>query len=147
MSTPPLVVGVAAANAPLDMALRPTGARWAVAHDDAGLATLVARLQAVQPTLMVLAATGGDQRAVVAALAATGLPVVVGIARQSRDGAKATGQLAQTDALDARALAHVAEAVRLTPWHLQHFFVETAPQAYIYSPRLAHPEQAADFAK
>jgi hypothetical protein len=97
------------------MALRPTGARWAVAHDDAGLATLVARLQAVQPTLMVLAATGGDQRAVVAALAATGLPVVVGIARQSRDGAKATGQLAQTDALNARALAHVAEAVHLTP--------------------------------
>ena len=25
--------------------------------------------------------------------------------------------------------------------------VETAPQAHVYSPRLAHPEQAADFAK
>jgi transposase len=49
----------------------------AVAHDDTGIATLVARLQAVQPTLMVLEATGGSQRAVVAALAATGLPVVV----------------------------------------------------------------------
>jgi hypothetical protein len=25
--------------------------------------------------------------------------------------------------------------------------VETAPQAHVYSPRLVHPEQAADFAK
>jgi transposase len=77
MSAPPLVVGVAVANAQLDMALRPTGARGSVANDDAGMAPLVARLQALQPTLIVLEATGGDQRAVVAALAATGLPVVM----------------------------------------------------------------------
>jgi transposase len=85
-----------------------------VANDDAGIATLVARLQTVQPTLMVLEATGGDQRVVVAALAVTGLPVVVN-PRHARDVAKATGPLAKTDALDARALAHVAEAVRPTP--------------------------------
>ena len=67
------------------------------------------------PTLIVLEATGGFQRAVVAALAAAGLPVVVVNPRQTRDFAKATGQLAKTDALDARALAHFAEAVRPTP--------------------------------
>jgi transposase len=50
---------------------------------------------------------------VVAALAATGLPVVVN-PRHARDVAKATGQLAKTDALDAKALAHVAEAVQPT---------------------------------
>jgi transposase len=72
------------------------------------------RLQTVQPTLMVLEATGGDQQAVVAALAVTGLPVVVN-PRHVRDVANATGPLAQTDALDTRALAHVAEAVRPTP--------------------------------
>ena len=77
MSAPQLFVGVDVAKAQLDMALRSTGERWAVAHDDTGIATLVARLQAVQPTLMGLEATGGSQRAVVAALAATGLPVVV----------------------------------------------------------------------
>jgi transposase len=91
------------AKAPLDIALRPTGERWAVVNADAGMATLVARLQAVPPTLMVLEATGGYQRAVVAALAAAGLPVVVN-PRQARDFAKATGPLAKTDALDARAL-------------------------------------------
>ena len=115
MSAPQCFVGVDVANARLDMALRPTGERGAVANDDAGIATLVARLQAVQPTLMVLEATGGDQRAVVAALAATGLPVAVVNPRHARDVANATGQLAKTEALDAWALAHVAEAVRPTP--------------------------------
>jgi transposase len=115
MSTPQLFVGVDVAKAQLDIALRPTGERWAVANDDAGMATLVARLQAVQPTLIVFEATGGYQRAVVAALAATGLPVAVINPRHARDFAKATGPLAKTDALDARALAHVAEAVRPTP--------------------------------
>ena len=71
MSAPQLFVGVDVAKAQRAMALRPTGDRWAVASDDAGIATLVARLQAVQPTLLVCAATGGDQRAVVAALAAS----------------------------------------------------------------------------
>lgn len=103
------------ATAQRDIALRPTGERWAVAHDDTGIAALVTRLQAVQPTLMVLDATGGYQRAVVAALAAAGLPVVVVNPRQARALAQATGPLAKTEALDARALAPVAEAVRPTP--------------------------------
>jgi transposase len=46
-------------KAQLEIALRPTGERWAVANDDAGITTLVVRLQAVQPTLIVLEATGG----------------------------------------------------------------------------------------
>lgn len=114
-STTTCVVGIDVANAQLDIALRPTDERWAVAHDDAGMAALVARLQALLPTLMVLEATGGYQRAVVAALAAARLPVAVVNPRQARDFAKATGQLAKTDALDARALAQFAEAVRPTP--------------------------------
>ena len=98
-------VGIDVAKAQLDIALRPTGERWALTNDDCGIAALVERLQAVQPNLIVLEATGGYQRAVVAALAAAGLPVAVVNPRQARDFAKATGQLAKTDALDARALA------------------------------------------
>jgi transposase len=110
-----IFVGIDVAKAHLDIALRPTGERWALANDDVGIAALVERLQAVQPHLIVLEATGGYQRAVVAALAAAGLSVAVVNPRQARDCAKATGQLAKTDALDARALAHFAEAVRPTP--------------------------------
>jgi transposase len=107
-----MFVGLDVAKAQLDIALRPTGERWAVPNDEAGIAALVGRLQAVPPTLMVLEATGGYHRAVVAALAAATLPLVVVNPRQVRDFAKATGQLAKPDALDARAVAHFAEAVR-----------------------------------
>jgi transposase len=115
MSAPQIFVGIDVAKAQLDIALRPTGERWAVPNEDASIATLVTQLQAVCPVLIVLEATGGFQRAVVAALAAAALPVVVVNPRQARDFAKATGQLAKTDVLDARALAHFAEAVRPTP--------------------------------
>lgn len=110
-----LFVGIDVAQAQLDIALRPTGERWAVPNDDTSIAALVTQLEAARPALIVLEATGGCQRAVVAALAAAGLPVVVVNPRQTRDFAKATGQLAKTDALDAPALAHFAEAVRPAP--------------------------------
>ena len=97
------------------MALRPSGERWAVANDASGVATLVDRVQTLHPTLMVREATGGLERAVTSALAAAGLPVVVVHPRQARDFARATGQLAKTDALDARALAHFADVIRPTP--------------------------------
>jgi transposase len=84
MSTTTYVVGIDVAKAQLDMALRPTGERWAVANDEAGMAALVARLQALLPTLIVLEATGGYQRAVVAALAAAGLLMAVVNPRQAR---------------------------------------------------------------
>jgi transposase len=115
MSAPQCFVGIDVAKAQLDIALRPTGERWAVTNDETGIAALVARLQAAQPTLIVLEATGGYHRAVVAALAAAALPLVVMNPRQVRDFAKATGQLAKTDVLDARAVAHFAEAVRPAP--------------------------------
>jgi transposase len=115
MVSPQIFVGIDVAKAHLDIALRPTGTRWTVANDDAGIADLVTQLQGVCPTLIVLEATGGLQRPVVAALTVAALPVVVVNPRQARDFAKATGQLAKTDALDARALAHFAEAIRPTP--------------------------------
>src|SRR5437016_437181 len=111
----PCFVGIDVAKAQLDMALRPSGERWAVANDASGGATLVDRVQTLHPTLMVREATGGLERAVTSALAAAGLPVVVVHPRQARDFARATGQLANTEALAARALAHVADVIRPTP--------------------------------
>src|SRR5215470_17349842 len=59
--------------------------------------------------------TGGLERVVTAALATAGLPVVVVHPRQARDCARATGQVAKTDAVAARALAHFADGIRPTP--------------------------------
>src|SRR5215475_1091971 len=115
MSDVPCFVGIDVAKAQLDIALRPSGERWAVPNDASGVATLVDQLQVRHPTLIVLEATGGLERAVTSALATAGLPVVVVNPRQVRDFARATGQLAKTDALDARALAHFADVIRPTP--------------------------------
>ena len=111
----PCCGGLDVAKAQLDIAVRPSGERWAVPNDADGVVTLVDRLQALHPTLMVLEATGGLERVATAALATAGLPVVVVNPRQARDCARATGQLAKTDALDARALAHCADVIRPTP--------------------------------
>lgn len=115
MSSEPVFVGLDVAKATLDIALRPTGEHWQVANDEPGIAELVARLRRVKPALVVCEATGGFERPVVAALAAAGCPVVVANPRQVRDFAKATGQLAKTDRIDADVLALFAERVRPTP--------------------------------
>ncbi len=73
------------------------------------------RPRARAPTLVVLEATGGCETALVAALAAAGLPLVVANPRQVRDFATATGQLAKTDRLDAHLLALFADRVHPTP--------------------------------
>ena len=111
----PCFVGIDVAKAQWDIAVRPSGERWAVPNDAGGVVTLVERLQTLHPTLIVLEATGGLERVATAALATAGLPVVVVHPRQARDCARATGQLAKTDALDARALAHFADVIRPTP--------------------------------
>jgi transposase len=64
------------------------------------------------PKLIVLEATGGYELLAVAGLAAAALPVLVVNPRQVRDFAKATGQLAKTDRIDADILARFADVVR-----------------------------------
>ena len=70
----PCFVGIDVATAQLDSALRPSGERWAVPNDAGGVVTLVERWQALHPTLMVLEATGGLERAATAAVATAGGP-------------------------------------------------------------------------
>jgi hypothetical protein len=101
MTGPAVCVGIDVSKATLDLALRPTGERWTVANEAAAIQTLAQDLRPHAPDLIVLEATGGFEPAVVAALAAAGLPVVVANPRQVRDVARATGQRAKTDAIDA----------------------------------------------
>lgn len=115
MTQSSLFVGIDVAKHRLDIALRPSGETWDVRNDDAGITALVARLQVLKPTLIVLEATGGLEIAAASALTAAGLPCAVLNPRQVRDFAKATGHLAKTDRLDAAVLAHFAETVRPTP--------------------------------
>lgn len=115
MTAPACFVGIDVAKATLDVAVRPSGERWSAPNDEAGISALVARLRPLAPALIVLEATGGFETATVAAVAAAGLAVVVANPRQVRDFARATGQLAKTDVLDAQVLALFAERVRPEP--------------------------------
>ena len=109
-----IYVGIDVSKARADVAVRPTGQRWVVSCDKAGIGELVSRMEALSPALVLLEATGGLELPLVAALAAAALPVVVVNPRQVRDFAKATGTLAKTDTLDAVVLAHFADAIRPT---------------------------------
>ena len=113
--SPEPYVGVDVAKSELVVAVSPGGEQWTVPNTEAGVAELRERLQRLTPALVVLEATGGYERAAVAALAAVQLPVVVANPRQVRDFARATGQLAKTDCIDADLLALFAERVRPTP--------------------------------
>ena len=106
-----IFVGMDVSQGCVDVAVRP-GTAFQITQDERGIAEAVERLQAVQPTLIVLEATGGLEVPLTGALAAAGLPVVVINPRQVRDFARATGQLAKTDRLDAQILARFAEAIR-----------------------------------
>ena len=113
MSTP-VFIGIDVSQTRLDIAVRP-GSSLVFTHDESALAMLVEQLQALSPTLIVLEATGGMEVPLTSALATAGLPVVVVNPRQVRDFAKASGQLAKTDALDAHVLAQFAEVMRPQP--------------------------------
>ena len=115
MSALPVFVGVDVAKTELVAGLRPTGEVWTVSNDETGIQELLQRLRPHGPVLVVIEATGGYERGVVAALAAAGIPLVVANPRQVRDFARSTGQLAKTDRIDAQILALFAERVRPEP--------------------------------
>lgn len=84
-------------------------------NDDSGYSDIVRDLtkkDSTPPTLIVLEATGGYERGIVAALGAAGLPVVVVNPRHVREFAKATSRLAKTDQIDARVLADFGAMVK-----------------------------------
>ena len=112
MASSPLFVGIDVAKATLDIALRPSAQTWQVIYDDPHVEAFVTQLNELSPTLIVVEATGGLERSLVAALVAASLPVIVINPRQARDFAKATGRLAKTDRIDAQVLAHYGEAIR-----------------------------------
>jgi transposase len=112
MPQPQCFVGIDVSNDQLEVHVRPTSDAMTSAYDEAGLSELVARLNELRPTLIVLEGTGGLESRLVAVLGARGLPVVVVNPRQVRDFARATGELAKTDRIDATVLSLFAERIR-----------------------------------
>jgi transposase len=110
-----IVVGIDVSKDRLDVAVRPGNEIFSVGRNAAGLEQLVARLRELSPRIVALEATGGFEIVVAAALGAAGLPMAIVNPAQVRAFAKAIGQRAKTDPIDARVITHFAEATDLEP--------------------------------
>jgi transposase len=104
------VAGIDVSKDRLDVHILPSGEAWAVSRDAAGLAELCRRLAGIG--VVALEATGGYETIAVATLSSAGLPVVVVNPAQVRAYAKAIGQRAKTDPIDAHVIALFAEATK-----------------------------------
>ena len=112
MSQFSVFVGIDVSKEHLDVHLLPDDKSWRVANDEAGCAQLSERLKALSGTaLVVMEATNVFWRLAATRLASAGLSAAVVNPRQVRDFARATGQLAKTDAIDAQVLALFAQRI------------------------------------
>jgi len=100
-------VGIDVSKDKLDVHVRPSDHSRSFVYNEEGLEQLISALQIVQPRIetIIVEATGGYERRLVAVLVAEQLPVVVVNPQRVRYFAKATGQLAKTDAIDAAVLS------------------------------------------
>lgn len=108
----PFFVGIDVSKSQLDVNIRPANESCRFTNDEGGREQLLSFLLDRRPELVVLEATGGLEIPIASILGAAGIPLAVVNPRQVRDFAKALGQLAKTDHIDAQVLAHFADAVR-----------------------------------
>jgi transposase len=110
-----ICIGIDVSKRELVIAVDPSGDGWTSETTPAAIAAVVARLRALGPDIIVIEATGGYERDVVAALAAAELPVAVINPRQARAFAQALGRTAKTDAIDATVLARLGARLEVAP--------------------------------
>ena len=105
-------IGIDVSKQLLEVAVHESDFRYRCPNRSSAFTELVAELIALRPARIVVEATGGLEKPLVAALHAAGLPIIVVNPRQVRAFARAIGQLAKTDRLDAAVLAHFAAAIK-----------------------------------
>ena len=112
MTLPETIIGIDVSKAALDLWVHPEGRFWRCEYTEGVLAELVVELGRLQPTRVIIEATGGLETPLASELWAAGLPVVLVNPRQVREFARASGRLAKTDRLDAELLAHFGDVLR-----------------------------------
>lgn len=104
-------IGIDVSKSTLDVYLRPSHKQLQVANTEKGVIELLEQLTSLEVEQVILEATGGLEQPVAQAFHQQGIDVSVINPRQGRDFAKATGQLAKNDRIDAQVLAHFGEAL------------------------------------
>ena len=105
-------VGIDVAKRSFDVCLLPEGKQLSLLYDRQGLKQLFSQLPDAGTCLIVMEATGGHQKRLVAELTDAGHLVAVVNPRQVRDFARGLGILAKTDRLDAQVIARFGQQTR-----------------------------------
>ena len=111
----PLFVGIDVAKDTFHVASCPASINISLPNNSTGTKQLIKILQPHTVALVVLEATGGYERPIVAELLEENFKVVVASPRQVRDFARGLGQWAKTDPIDAAVLARFAQIVQPKP--------------------------------
>jgi transposase len=112
---PSAVVGIDVSKRKLDVHLWPQGVDCSFENTAADIAELVERLADEPVKLIVIEATGRYEQRAALALMDAGYEVAVVNASHPRNFARASGQLAKTDKIDARILAQYGVAIGPRP--------------------------------
>jgi transposase len=113
--TPSIFIGIDVSQSAWDVHLLPEGRAFTIRVDDGAVQRLIGKLGTPNAALVVIEATGGCERRLVAELIDAGWSVAVVNPRQARDFAKAMGRLAKTDRIDAEILAIFAQRIQPRP--------------------------------
>lgn len=108
----PIYVGIDVAKDTFNVAARPAILKVCLPNTPQGHRQLRQSLKDYAIAIIVLEATGGYEKPIVAELLEAQLPVVVVNPRQVRDFARGLGQFAKTDSIDAEVLAKFAQLVQ-----------------------------------
>jgi transposase len=101
--------GIDVAKDELVVHILPTNQQLTVPNSSEGIKELLKLFKENEPVQVILEATGGLERELLANLVAKGIPAAAINPRQARDLAKGLGELAKTDAVDAKILARFAQ--------------------------------------
>ena len=105
-------VGIDVSKDHLDVHAVPSGESFRVDNTPQGVDELIGRLRSLEPSLVVLEASGKLETACAASVDNAGFHIAVVNPRHVRDFARASGRLAKTDTLDAKVIAHFAQAMK-----------------------------------
>lgn len=107
-----IFIGIDISKTQMDVAVWDNEETWEFENEAAGWQEMVEIAKELKPSLIVVEASGGIEQRVVAELYLEELPIAIVNPTRVRNFARSTGQLAKTDKLDARLIAHFAQAVR-----------------------------------
>ncbi len=112
-------VGIDTSKQQLDIYIHPLDEVFSVANTPAGIGQAIKRLSKIEPTRIVIEATGRLELGFVIAAHQAGLPVTVANPLRIHKFAAASGQLAKSDQLDAQMIAEFGAAMKPRPTELK----------------------------